>query len=241
MKLAELHSHAVDYPKNGLKVNADDLPRNLIPYKPDWLAAEVDSPRPTDYYESDRALGHLYRGIQLEDIPSYIPQEQSKPLSDIISVKLRPLVKRQLELRGRPSKHTATIMSIYLAYMDEFTYIGTCFTLSRVPGERLREGEIVIGTILAKCSQKRWKQDRTYAMRESISTLVRDIQRRMLLEKMEEASLDDLRDGLEMGWAAWALSREKSEEYGAQSFGLIALGMVLDCLERLEELPSAPA
>ncbi|KAG1724765.1 RNA dependent RNA polymerase-domain-containing protein [Suillus paluster] len=244
LKLAELHSQAVDYPKNGLKVDMEDIPRNLIPYKPDWHAAEVESPRPTDYYESDRALGHLYRNIQLEEIPPYHPQQLEKPLSDLISVTLRPLVERQLERRERPSKLKVSMDSIYSAYLDELIYVATCHTLSRVPGARLREDEIVVGTILAKCSQKSWKSNRTYAMRECISVLVHDIRRRMLPDSMESASPDDLRDGLENGWSAWAHSHEKSnskEAYGAQSFGLVALGVVLDCLEKLQEISLPPA
>jgi hypothetical protein len=105
----------------------------------------------------------------------------------------------------------------------------------------LREEEIVVGTILANCSQKQWRKDRTFAMIESTGILVGDIQRRMLPESMGDASPDDLRDGLEKGWAALALSREKSGDFGAQSFGLIALRVVLDCLEQLGELPSLPA
>jgi hypothetical protein len=249
LKLAALHSQAVDYPKNGWKVNTEDIPRSLIPYKPDWHAAEVESPRPTDYYESDRALGHLYRNIQLDDIPNDVPRQLEKPLSDVISVTLRPLVEKQLRRRERPSKLEVSMDSIYSAYLDELIYVATCHTLSRVPGARLREEEIIVGTILAKCSQKRFKTDRIYAMRECISVLIRDIRNRMLPESMENASPDELRDGLENGWSAWALSKEKYKEshekgkegYGAQSFGLIALGIVLDCLERLQELPSTQA
>ncbi|KAG1890753.1 RNA dependent RNA polymerase-domain-containing protein [Suillus subluteus] len=249
LKLAALHSQAVDYPKNGWKVNIEDIPRNLIPYKPDWHAAEVESPRPTDYYESDRALGHLYRNIKLDDIATYVPQQLKKPLSDVISVTLRPLVERQLKRRERPSTLEISMNSIYSAYMDELIYVATCHTLSRVPGARLLEEEVVVGTILAKCSQKGFKNNRTYAMRECISVLIRDIRNRMLPESMMNASLDEVRDGLENGWSAWALSQEKYKEghengkegYGAQSFGLVALGIVLDCLEQLQELPSTSA
>ncbi|KAG2067060.1 RdRP-domain-containing protein, partial [Suillus decipiens] len=212
LKLAALHSQAVDYPKNGWKVDIEDIPRSLIPYKPDWHAAEVESPRPTDYYESDRALGHLYRNIQLDDIPTYVPQQLEKPLSDAISITLRSSVKRQLERRERPSKLKVSLDSIYSAYLDELIYVATCHTLSRVPGAHLREEEIVVGTILAKCSQKRFKTDRIYAMRECISVLIRDIRGKMLPESMENASLDEVRDSLEIGWSAWALSQEKYKE-----------------------------
>ncbi|KAG2355838.1 RNA dependent RNA polymerase-domain-containing protein [Suillus spraguei] len=247
LKLAALHSQAVDYPKNGWKVNTEHFPHNLIPYKPDWHAAEVESPRPTDYYESDRALGYLYRNIQLDDIPTYVPQKLDKPLSDLVSVTLHPLVKRQLQRRERPSTLEVSMDSIYSAYLDELIYVATCHTLSRIPGTHLREEEIVVGTILAKCSQKKFRTDRTYAMAECISVLIRDIRCKILPQSMENASPDEVRDGLENGWSAWTLSQEKYREsheegkegYGAQSFGLVALAIVLDCLEQLQELPSA--
>lgn len=56
LKLAALHSEAVDYPKNGWNVDIQDLHRNLISFKSDWHATEAESPRLTDYYECDRAL-----------------------------------------------------------------------------------------------------------------------------------------------------------------------------------------
>ncbi|KAK0501884.1 RNA-dependent RNA polymerase, partial [Armillaria luteobubalina] len=57
---------AVDYPKQGVAVYINDnkLPRTLIRCKPDWHAAEVVDPRSTDYYESTRALGYMFRSIK---------------------------------------------------------------------------------------------------------------------------------------------------------------------------------
>ena len=36
MALAQLFSQAVDYPKNGVPVNAENMPRKVIHAKPDW-------------------------------------------------------------------------------------------------------------------------------------------------------------------------------------------------------------
>ncbi len=36
MKLAELCSQAVDYPKNGVPVDTEQIPRRIIHAKPDW-------------------------------------------------------------------------------------------------------------------------------------------------------------------------------------------------------------
>ena len=56
-----LCNQAVDYPKNGNAVDSNNLPRRLIPYKPDWKKGEDDNDRPSDFYRSERALGELYR------------------------------------------------------------------------------------------------------------------------------------------------------------------------------------
>ena len=68
MKLAVLCSQAVDYAKNGNPVNIHgNLPKKVIKFNPDWHKAEVTGARELDYYESDKALGYLFRKIELED------------------------------------------------------------------------------------------------------------------------------------------------------------------------------
>ncbi|KAH7923477.1 RdRP-domain-containing protein [Leucogyrophana mollusca] len=242
IKLAEMHSRAVDYVKHGVKVDIRDMPRNLIPYKPDWHAAEVEAPRHTDYYESTRALGHLYRNITLEDIPESFPRKSTKHFDDPISKELKPRVDRQLQKCVGSAREPLRIELVFMAYRDELSYISATHTLSKAPGARLREEEIVIGTILAKCSQKRWRGDRIHSMKECATFLVKDTRRAFVTNRMEFASEDELREGLQRAWEAWdyslmrSASTETSECFGAESFGLVALGVVLDCLERLEQL-----
>ncbi|KAF8844823.1 RdRP-domain-containing protein [Paxillus ammoniavirescens] len=240
LKLAEMHSWAVDYPKNGNKVDISKMPRNIIRFKPDWHKAEEDTPRSSDYYESDRALGHLFRNITLEDIPQLAPHSQEKPQNHPISMTLLPHVRRHLqEPVGQPP--TAWIDSLYMAYREELTYMASTYSLSKVAGARLREEELVLGTILAKCSQKRYRSSRLYAMRESVAFLVHDM-KEQLVGRMEELSEDTLKEKLAIAWAVWRNSLEKAglpaeERFGSQSFGLIGLGLVLECLERLGSLP----
>lgn len=77
IKLAELHSKAVDYPKTGHYVDRKEIPKALSPEKPDFLEDEfrveyraaygARFPRlSSGYYRSDRALGKLFRNI---DVP----------------------------------------------------------------------------------------------------------------------------------------------------------------------------
>ncbi|KAG6878981.1 hypothetical protein C0992_006116 [Termitomyces sp. T32_za158] len=221
---------AVDYPKQGNKVDIDNdrLPRTLIRCKPDWHGAEVVSPRKTDYYESDRALGVLYRSITFED-PEIEPVNQDgqqPPLTDPISLRLEGLVKPHLNPGLRPDG----LLEIFKRYVEELNYICATHVLSSTSGNRLSEAEIVAGTILAKCSQKRWRKDRTFRMRLHASTLVRDIQRQFV--DLSTANREQIVDGLSTAWAAWEYS-QRIQAFGASSFGLIALGVIFDCLDKL--------
>ncbi|KAF8912009.1 RdRP-domain-containing protein [Gymnopilus junonius] len=238
LKLAELCSHAVDYPKQGTPLNFDpeQLPRTLIRCKPDWHAAEVVSPRKTDYYESSRALGHLFRSIELDETPPILAEgAPCKPLSDPISVALLDQVHEYLgDSAYADDQPPPELLKVFGHYVDELRYICATHTLSNTPGVRLLEAEIVVGTILAKCSQKRYRSDRIYRMREHAKILVRDVQR-SLLENVEDASYSAYVRGLELAWAAWNLSLSKGDEFGAHSFSLIALGIIFDSLDGLSK------
>src|SRR5260370_13262816 len=101
MKLAALCRQAMDYAKNGNPVEIyNNLPKPLIKFKPDWHEAEVTGVRKLGYYISDRALGYMFRNIQLldlekpaEGLPTDSPKETA-PLKDPISRVLSPLVWR---------------------------------------------------------------------------------------------------------------------------------------------------
>ena len=214
----------------------DTLPRTLIRCKPDWHAAEVVSPRQTDYYESSRALGSLYRSITLDDPKPILPVPPVQPLSDPITFTLLETIQAHLgdsAIVGNPSKELE-VENLFRRYADELQYICATHTLSNTPGVRLLEAEVVIGTILAKCSQKRWRSDRIYRMRLHALTLVKDIQRKLIKSLDETVSTFDLIAGLQFAWSAWCLSLRSRDKFAANSFGLIALGTVFDCLEKIE-------
>lgn len=246
LKLAEMHSWAVDYPKNGNRVDIRDMPRSLIKFKPDWDKAEEDTPRSSDYYESDRALGHLFRNIVLEDMPNTLHQPEGKVEVQPISKVLWQFVRRHLpELPGQT--RMPWIESLYVAYREELTYMSSTYSLSPVPGSRLREEELVIGTILGKCTQRRYRSSRLYAMRENVGFLVQEI-KGQLVGRLEELPESALKERLAVAWDVWLFSlREKAcsspsgeDNFGSESFGLIGLGLVLECLERLGSLPPLP-
>jgi RNA-dependent RNA polymerase len=217
-----------------VNLDEDKLPRTLIRCKPDWHAAEVVSPRETDYYKSDRALGLLYRSITLDDLKPIDPVPAVRPLSDPITLTLLESVKRYLGDSAVVDNYSSELQKLFQRYTDELRYICATHTLSDTPGVRLLEAEVVIGTILAKCSQKRWRSDRMYRMRLHASTLVKDVQRNLIESLADTVSVFELIAGLQLAWSAWGFSLCHRTDFGANSFGLIALGTVIDCLDELE-------
>jgi RNA-dependent RNA polymerase len=217
----------------------DDSPRSLIPFKPDWHAAEVVAPRVTDYYESDRALGHLYRAIKLEDPDDFTrnlnPPTPSAPLTDSISVALKYHIRARLPDYTEPDGNSPEIKQLFQTYVDELSYICLTHTLSTASDVRLREEEVVVGTILAKCSQRRLRSDRMYRMNTHAGVIVREIERE-LVNISDRASTEVVQAGLAKAWIAWDFSLRISAQFGANSFGLIALSRIFECLDRLDEL-----
>ncbi|KAF6763917.1 RNA dependent RNA polymerase-domain-containing protein [Ephemerocybe angulata] len=234
--LAALCSQAVDYPKQGIPVdlNGFDLPRTLIRCKPDWHAAEVVSPRETDYYRSERALGYLFRTITLDDITEEdkkLSPSKYPPLTDAISKVLMPYVRECIGVSSRPGGDFAEVEKIFHRYVAELDYICVTHTLSNTPGVRLLEAEVVAGTILAKCSQKRMRQDRIYRVRTHSQALVEDAKKDLAGKNPDTIELYLV--GLKKAWKAWEFTQKFSEKHGANSFGFIALGVIFDCLGKL--------
>lgn len=228
----------MDYPKNGIAVDLDkdQLPRTLIRCKPDWHAAEVVNPREIDYYTSSRALGELYRNISLKEVePIEKVTFNRQPLRDPISQVLQGKVEYYIGDLVLPTQDFSEDLKIlYQSYREELNYIRSTHTLSNTPGAKLLEAEVVAGTILAKCSQKRWRSDRIYRMRLHMTTQVKEVKNELLRQK-EQYEIPELVEGLKKAWRAWEYSqtREFTEE-GSNSFGFIALDVILDVLERLE-------
>ena len=218
-----------------MNLDDDKLPRTLIRCKPDWHAAEVVSPRETDYYESDRALGFLYRSITLDEPQPILPVSPVQPLSDPITLTLLESVQRHLGDSAIVDNNSLELQRIFQRYTDELRYICAIHTLSDTPGVRLLEAEVVIGTILAKCSENRWRSDRIYRMRHHASMLVKDVQRNLIESLEDSVPVFDLIAGLQLAWGAWGFSLRHRARFGANSFGLIALGTVIDCLDEIEK------
>lgn len=138
------HLFAVPVPK-------DKCPRLLMPYKPDWHAAEVLAPREVDYYESPRALGQLYRAVSLKSPPQRAKEESVDPDRDNITLALRPKVLEVIpNLDEVEQTKEEEVGDIFDYFQDELSYICSTHVVTNQLGARLTEEEIVTGTIIAK-------------------------------------------------------------------------------------------
>jgi RNA-dependent RNA polymerase len=252
MKLATLCSQAVDYAKNGNPVELhNNLPKPVTKFKPDWHKAEVTGARELDYIVSERALGFMFRNIELlgpEEPVEGLPTEPPKakpPLKDPISHVLAPLVQRVLNSDPDPDgaepdseSENEHAEQLHEHYVREMRYICVTHALVDAPDVRLKEEEVVLGTILAHCAQSRWRSDRTYRMKLHVESLVGDIRGQIF--EMEGTPTDEqFRSGLSRAWAVWAWAQHHRDKEFIESYSLIALGLIFDYLKRLDGLPQA--
>ncbi len=172
--------------------------------------------------------------------PSTSDKHSVSPLStDTLSMTLRTYIQHQLWPYIEPDGESRETIALFRRYESELRYICATHTLSNTPGVRLLEAEVVAGTILAKCTQRRWRKDRMWRMRGHTSQLVKDIKQVLLpltgpqLELKEVVPAETYRDALRLAWDTWDYSLRHSGEFGAKSFGLIALGVIFECFEKL--------
>ena len=260
MKLVQLFSQAVDYAKNGIPVDIrNNHPRPSIKSKPDWHRAEVTGARELNYYVSDRALGHLFRNIELRDPSEPIEGLSTNisggtaPLEDAITCAVEPLILRALNTTDDKDDHTAAAAAaaadgesradyrhakrLHEHYAREMKFICTTHTLVDAPDVRLTEEEVVLGVIVANCTQSRWRSDRTYRMKLHSGDLVGDIYEQIAQFDGGLPTEGQLRAALARAWDAWCWAQYHQDRDFIESFALIVLGVILDCLRRLGALP----
>jgi hypothetical protein len=242
IKLCQIHSNAVDYPKSGTPVELNIVPKPRSELKPDWHAPEtVDLDASLGFYQSQRAIGRLFRAIDLPEVQTHtrdarrrrqqVRDEDSEADLDQVFAALcmedgqgDPLesaverrVKNFISLEPDSNSVRLAIDSLR-RYSVELQTICACNALQRHKSAMLSEEEAVVGTIVAKCSQKRKRKDAISQLREQTSYLVKYVR--------DELSGDydsSQEDWLATAWAAWKVSRELKDRFGAHSYGWIAL------------------
>jgi RNA-dependent RNA polymerase len=252
MKLARLYRQAVDYAKTGNAVNLHNLPKALTKHTPDWHMAEVTDARELDYYISDRALGFLYRNIELRDSKEPIEglatecPDEIAPLQDAITRAVAPCIRKTLNLTHdeataieQSSADDGYMEQVHAHYAREMRYICVTYTLVDTPDVHLTEEEVVLGTISANCVQPRWRSDRSYRMKLHAGDLVGDIYTQIVQCEHGSTAVTEelLRAALPHAWSAWCWAQHHRDREYIESFSLLVLCIVFDCLKHLGGLP----
>ncbi|KGQ04334.1 RNA-dependent RNA polymerase 1 [Beauveria bassiana D1-5] len=196
IRLAEMHSTAVDYSKTGIAVNWRDLPR-APRSRPDFLApapplhlydlgqighiAEEDDDDGNDmalakprYHRSEKILGRLYREIDegkiwSEDIHRPIP-------TDGPSVWVQLLGRVQYELNSWNigtdyARHYEQAWNIRTLYEDAIT--GSMWHFSDNPRSPVSEAEVFCGSILNKRGvQSRQQREASIRLKDEIDRVM---------------------------------------------------------------------
>ena len=258
LKLCQIHSNAVDYPKSGTPVALDSVPRPRMKMKPDWNAPEtVNLEISTDFYQSNKAIGRLFRAINLPPVHprttaarrrrQHLHDDTSEADSDLdelfaefcmVDQQEDPL---ELAVKHRVaefipvepnSRFVKLAMESLNRYSIELQGICSCNTLQRQKAAILSEEEAVIGTIVAKCSRRGRRKEAIGQLREQTGHLVKYVRDELSLSGDDDSSEYEW---LESAWAAWEVSRYLKDRFGAHSYGWIALSEVFDAIKAIEE------
>ena len=173
----------------------------------------------------------------IEGLPTECPKTTAR-LKDPISRVLAALVWCTINLdtdadgaEPEAESETGHAEQLHARYVREMQFICVTHTLGDAPDVPLRE-EVVLGTILTNCIQPRWRTDRTYRMKLHADGLVSDI-RRQIVQSDETPTEDQLRSGLLRAWEVWTWAQHHRDREFIESFSLIALGLIVEYLDRL--------
>lgn len=244
-KLAELHSWAVDFPKNGEPVPSKEIPYPEGRIKPDWFAPEVNTKGHADFYESKSILGVLFRDIELPHINTHFVggsvddeddaivsitntldnlQLSRMPLNDVVSRCLRAQLERFIDLT-HSHETAAVVLDLFSHFSVELHQTAYSCSLAVRSVRRLSEEEILIGTIIGKTSQPQVRRAKISGMRDAMGHLVR-----RTLEELEGGVESPIKDWANRAWMAWKISILKRDTFGAKCFGFVSLRALFDVL-----------
>ncbi|KAJ3556934.1 hypothetical protein NM688_g1751 [Phlebia brevispora] len=251
LMLSTLHSDAVDYPKSGQPVALDKIPKLKFRLRPDWSAPETVTDT-SKYYKSERAIGRLFRAIKLPAIETARRAQQAQrrhlhddaSLEDILEAFHQPMqyeddvmllevaqrVSEFIPVGGRDDDLVGELWELYTRYVSELRCICVDHTLTYARDAMLSEEEVVVGTIIAKCSQARRRRDMMAQMREQATALMDGVRYEI---SGEEGTLPER--SLQRAWAAFRLADIKEDAFGARSFAWVALGEIFEAIRVIEE------
>lgn len=243
LRLAKLHSDAVDYPKTGNPVNVAEIPKLKFP-RPDWSAPETVEPDPVNYYQSQSAVGRLSRAINLEGYEPLISGSQSGeggPTSDNNALSaggarlknaVEGYVSRWITTEYPQDKASSDLIAgLFSWFSRELASIASECSLNHRYSKPLSEEELIVGIITQKTSQPRIRKDKMSKLRELTDALVRRAR-----EVLEGDESKPAKEYLRRAWLAWSssLAEETRHKFGARGFGWVALSVMLDAGRTLE-------
>ncbi|EKM55559.1 uncharacterized protein PHACADRAFT_256273 [Phanerochaete carnosa HHB-10118-sp] len=246
--LAELHSKATDYPKTGMSVSMQEIPRSTLDSRPDWSAPEVQDGDSRVYYESRRWIGCLYREISLtapdnsksgsrksHSFPSIDKVIEifdknkfptNDPVAEALLVRITPYVASPYRYSR---KRIEPIWDCFRSYVTSLRTLCTTFSLVQRHAAMLSEEEVVTDTIVAQTNQPHMRKERMAKMREHAGQLVARAAARMI-----DSERGDKKEVVKRAWVAFRVSTIQAEAFGSRSFGLLAIRELLEALKQLE-------
>ena len=238
--LAEMHSNAVDYPKSGTPVNTKTIPRQKRNGKPDWACPEtLTTPTAGKFYSSTRAIGQLFRDMDLpadlgptKESATWISSSGHRHTRNSLVQKRVSQFVQTSEISTQLRQNAEKLFSQYKAQLQ-----GICVTksLSSSRHGSLTEEEAFVGTISQRFTDQRRRKDMLSRLRESTDVLVRRI--RYTLEGAKGGLGEDF---LRRSWCAWQVALNKGSQFGAQSFGWLALGCIFEAIGTIQEREIGP-
>lgn len=230
------------------------IPRQKFKTKPDWNAPETVTTGNAKYYKSERAIGKLFRRIDLPAVHTIHREQRSQrhrlgegqqaSVEDIIAdfsediddddsplhIALVERIAEFIALGRHDEFLIAEIWELYRNYVSQLQTICADHTLSHERGAMLTEEEAVVGTIVAKCSQQRKRKDLMSKLREQATTLVDGVRFDL---SGEEGTLPER--SMERAWVAFRIASMEDDAFGARSFAWIAMGEIFDAIRIIEE------
>lgn len=245
LKMANLHSIAVDFPKTGQCVDFNAISWSGYDSKPDWYLEEEGQDKVTTY-RSQRHIGHLYREVQLPAPTKTKSQKRQIKLEECeIDLVLELILNSRVEasafdqlLQKRIGEQVTAgvsdarstvneMLQILSIYSEQLMHICTVYSLAkRTP---LSEEEVVAGTIVAKTTQRvsSW-----YSEREKFHTYYALLQKKRQdnvtdLHKISGELCSETREGIRgedhssceytlfRAWIAWKVTAVLKDRFGA--------------------------
>lgn len=202
---------------------------------PDWYCPESADPNNGDYYESIRALGVLFRAVQLGD-PEPGPTEQPLNQEEYIREILQEKVFDILNNNAVQPVDSNIFHQLFARFSYELKYQCATHSLAQSGNSRLNEEEVVMGTILGKTTAANESRKRRNLM-ERLGKQSKDLVKQIKREILGDGSLLSSEEQLARAWTcldvAWEMAR--ANKFGKNSFSLVALTSVLDVLQDIED------